>query len=197
MQNLRRVQREILRAKWANEMLQFEAEEQSIKYKRLQMLRVTKEMQSTIRFGKPRDKQKEHDRQRLERQIKAAQESLEQKIVEKERIIRRHERQARRLMEENAALKGQKELLENVVREREQIFEMQTSAKDQNRMNRKMRELFMEKRLKELSKGQESELQFLRGEIDRLHERSFPSFAVVSRRRLQQQPTLSGQYNTP
>jgi hypothetical protein len=51
-------------------------------------------------------------------------------------------------------------------------------------MNKKMKELRWERRLKETISQQDQELERLRMELDASRRRSFPVFAVVQRRKI-------------
>jgi len=89
---------------------------------------------------------------------------------------------------ENERLKGQLRELEASVKARESIYrsrldgggEMSAQQKAQKRMKR----VTMRRRLIDLGRVQTEEIDFLRQELDRLRQRTFPSFAHAARHRL-------------
>lgn len=90
---------------------------------------------------------------------------------------------------ENTRLVAQLRELEASVNAREAIYktraeaaggELSAAASAAQRMKRVM----MRRRLLDLAKAQTDEINFLRGELDRLRERTFPSFASAARHRL-------------
>jgi len=55
-------------------------------------------------------------------------------------------------------------------------------------MAARMKKVTMRRRLVDLARVQTEEIDFLRGELDRLRQRTFPSFAHAAKHRLQLPP---------
>lgn len=126
--------------------------------------------------------------------IEHTKQNIAERVVEKQKIVKKYEKLIDDKENENRELSDQFYVMENLVGERAHISSMQSQAKDKQRTNDRMKEMRLERRLKDLSKAQQVEITFLQTEIDRLRERTFPSFAVVQKRKLTvtQKPTVTG-----
>ena len=93
---------------------------------------------------------------------------LQRKITEKER--------------ENRKLKDHIEGLEQVVKLREGIRQQAGNKSDKHKAERQRMEMVVTRRkLIDLARAQTDEIEFLRQELDRLRQKTFPSFATQSR----------------
>nr|CAG4709085.1 unnamed protein product [Naegleria fowleri] len=86
--------------------------------------------------------------------------------------------------EENTNLIRQIKILEQVVEERNQLHQIQASTNEKDMADKRMKELRWERKLQDIANEQKRELEILTEELDRLKKRSFPSFAVVERRKM-------------
>lgn len=69
-----------------------------------------------------------------------------------------------------------------LVDERASIRDLQSSELDAQRTQKLMKDMRVTRKLEDVAKAQQEEMLLLKKEIDRLRERTFPSFAVVSKR---------------
>ncbi|KAL9648060.1 hypothetical protein ABK040_012114 [Willaertia magna] len=180
------LKKKIRKIQWENDLLSFDTDDLIFKFKRLQMLKVKKEMQDLIKRGGGTEEKQKLERAKLQKQIDNTKTSLEQSLAEKKRILKRMEEIMHERYNENTQLLKQIKLLEQVVEERKQLHFMQSNdaTKEQCTSDRRMKQLRWERKLSEIVKEQESEIAYLMEELERLKKRSFPSFAVVERRRI-------------
>ncbi|KAL0483570.1 hypothetical protein AKO1_014573, partial [Acrasis kona] len=165
---------------WENQVISFDSDEMQIKYKRLQMLRVTKEMQDLIKGGGT-EKKKVQERHRLAKQIDHSTRDLNNKLRDKKKTMKKMESTMQDKYNENVALSEQYKMLSMLVQERSTLHSLQATTKDSEQTDKKMREIREEKRLKRVVEEQDRDLEILHAEIDRLRQKSFPSFAVVQK----------------
>lgn len=88
---------------------------------------------------------------------------------------------------ENDRLLGQLRELESSVKARESIYRSRVDGGDmssQQKAQQRMKRVTMRRRLIDLARVQTEEIDFLRQELDRLRQRTFPSFAHAARHRL-------------
>jgi len=88
---------------------------------------------------------------------------------------------------ENERLLGQLRDLESSVEARESIYRSRVDGGDmssQQKAQQRMKRITMRRRLIDLARVQTEEIDFLRQELDRLRQRTFPSFAHATRHRL-------------
>jgi WD40 repeat protein len=182
MHKSKQVRKLMKKVEWENEVISFDSDEMNIKYKRLQMLRVTKEMQDLIKGGGT-EKKKEAERKRLDKQIVHVHSDLQSKLRDKKKTMKKMESQMQERYNENVTLSEQFKMLDTLVRERQELHELHATSKDSEQSERKMREIRQEKKLRQIIDENEVRLNILRQEIDRLRQRSFPSFAVVQKRK--------------
>jgi hypothetical protein len=184
MHKSKNVRKLMKKVDWENEVISFDSDEMNLKYRRLQMLRVTKEMQDLIKGGGT-EKKKQAERKRIAKQIEHVQRDLQGKLRDKKKTMKKMESVMQEKYNENVTLTEQFKMLDTLVHERKGLHDLQAQSKDSEQADKKMREIREEKRLKQIVADQEIELKILRDEIDRLRQRSFPSFAVVQKRKFQ------------
>mmetsp|Transcript_8703 Transcript_8703/g.12866 ORF Transcript_8703/g.12866 Transcript_8703/m.12866 type:complete len:1656 (-) Transcript_8703:34-5001(-) len=177
------VLKKISKTEWKIDEIEFQIEEMEDQFQRFQMLRVTKQMQNVLRVGNKNKEKQERERERLADMIEHTKTNLKQRLKEKKRVLNKMESNIDRMEAENSTLKDQLVTLHELVDERTSIHQLQSTTATKAKQDRKMKQLRMERRLGDISQFQEKQLKFLREEIDRLRERTFPSFAVVQTRR--------------
>ena len=107
---------------------------------------------------------------------------MQVKIEEKKLAIVKYKKMMKEKESENAVLGSHVSEVSVLVKDRRSIVDLQTSNLDQERNNCRMKLLRATRRLEDVAKAQQQEMSTLKKEIDRLRERTFPSFAVVSKR---------------
>jgi hypothetical protein len=83
---------------------------------------------------------------------------------------------------ENGMLAEQVGEAVGLVESRRSIRDLQSSELERERNDKLMRDMRVTRKLEDVASAQQDEMTVLKKEIDRLRERTFPSFAVVSKR---------------
>ncbi len=165
-------------AKWQKEQIHHLTEH----YTDCHMLRVTKEMQDCIRHGTVVDqnaKAMEVGQMKLKHMISMLGKKKRKLSLQASKINRQLAKKAA----ENETLAEKCEELRAKVASRERIFKSsnknRNSEKEQNKQ--KMRAIVTRRKLIDLARAQTDETEFLRQDLDKLRQRTFPSFAHSSR----------------
>ena len=104
---------------------------------------------------------------------------------------------------ENTRLDGQLKDLAGNVGVREAIYKSRVAASSDgggSAADRKMKRVTMRRKLVDLARAQTDEIEFLRMELDRLRQKTFPSFANAARERVDERTNdvaLAVVTNTP
>lgn len=153
------------------------------KTKELQLLRVTKNLQSILKHGEETSSQSEVTA--LEARLDHNKMLHEKHLIEK----RKHIQKMRSSIEEkrlhNDYLLKQIRELEQTVDNLEQLRNQSRNQYDGSRSARRMRNLMTQRKLQDLSLAQQEEIQMLQTELEKMKLRSFPSFTfteVVNKR---------------
>ena len=162
----------IYELQWENKKLQMEAEDLIEKTKELQLLRVTKNLQSILKHGEETSSQSEVTA--LEARLEHNKMLHEKHLVEK----RKHIQKMRSSIEEKGL---HNEYLLKQIRELEQTVDNLEHLRNQSRNQydgraRRMRNLMTQRKLQDLSLAQQEEIQMLQTELEKMKLRSFPSF---------------------
>ena len=160
-----------------NKKLQMEAEDLIEKTKELQLLRVTKNLQSILKHGEETSSQSE---------VTALEARLEHnKMLHEKHLIerRKHIQKMRSSIEEKGL---HNEYLLKQIRELEQTVDNLPAGRVEHLRNqsrnqydgraRRMRNLMTQRKLQDLSLAQQEEIQMLQTELEKMKLRSFPSF---------------------
>jgi chromosome segregation ATPase len=210
LHNIKELRRGIYALQWEQERLDLAAQDLSQRIRDVQLLRVTKSMQALVKSSdnkvdpnKGKDKlsstiqglmdsgedksrygEQVHaaERTRLERKIEVGRKNAEMKRKERTKQVDGLERQLRRMQDENAVMDDQIRQLEAEAEERRRIYSAQNLGHESEGLQRKMKGVRASRKLQELAKAQQLELLALKQELDRLREKTFPSFAVQRKR---------------
>lgn len=151
-----------------------------MEHSHLHTLRVTKQMQAFINGGGEDHNEKE--RKKLQEKIAHVCTTMAEKIEERKRAMLALRRANKEKELENRLLQEQVASAKEIVDERRSIYELQSSELEKERTSKLMRDMRVTRKLEDVAKAQQEEMVQLKREIDRLRERTFPSFAVVSKR---------------
>lgn len=172
--------KEIRMIEWEMEHLTFGMASLEMELRHLHTLRVTKQMQEYINGGGEDHNEKE--RSKLNRHIDHIRSTMALKIEERRAQILRLKRSVKDKELENMLLLDQVAESKGLVDERASIRDLQSSELDAQRTQKLMKDMRVTRKLEDVAKAQQEEMLLLKKEIDRLRERTFPSFAVVSKR---------------
>ena len=183
--DIKNFRKNIQKAEWELRRGKMEIEDLTFKFKDLQLLRVTKELQEMLKGGGESRHQQEI--QLLERKREHARKTHVGKVDDKKSIIGKLEKKAREKKVETRKLASQVSELEVRVQERNAIYEVQAGKNEQTaavgttNTDSRMKELAAKRHLVDIAKAQAEEIEFLREELDRLRQRTFPSFVRVQK----------------
>lgn len=180
LKEIKEFKKGIRAVEWETEMLDYTTGTLEINYRHLHTLRVTKAMQEFIKGGG--EGHNEMERAKLLKKIDHVQKTFEAKVDEKKKGILKIKKLIKEKANENMALDDSTAEAVNIVRDRDEIVSLQSVGLDQVRAQKMMKDLRVTRKLEDVAKAQQDELAELKGRIDKLRERTFPSFAVVSKR---------------
>jgi len=172
---------------WEHKFLEETANNLDEHYTDLHMLRVTKSLQSFIKDGDTANKQKaeiekaEAKLEHMKVQHAAKMQKLEAKMNKISHQTDERTAENDRLSEQIGQLKGNVEMRESIHRSR---FESGDGGEEDpaQQAAQRMRTITMRRKLIDLARAQTDEIEFLRQELDRLRQRTFPSFAHSNNR---------------
>ena len=169
---------------WENSRLDLEEEELLQRTKDLQLLRVTKGLQSIIK-GSDEGKTA-HENLSLEKLISYQTKVHGQRVKEKAKLVEGLTVQTKVAARENSELDEDIFALESAVVERQRLCELQgtTANQGEGRAKKseksKMNMMVTHRKLLDLAKAQTREIELMREELVRLRAKTFPSFAQLS-----------------
>lgn len=165
--------------KWTKKKLSLEHKDAVDLTTELQLLRVTKSLQSLIKMG-GHDNQKAAELKRLDRKIEFLNHATREKTLGKKLTLMQVKKKIRQQNRENDRLLLTVQELEGAVRERVQISNIRDgdAGDDRKAADRRMKALVTRRKLVDLAKLQAEEIKFLRDQVEGLRKRTFASFAV-------------------
>ena len=161
---------------WHNDMLDFKAMEVTENIKYVQLLFVTKDLQSVIKGGADDRRQKQIHT--LEKQMEHCQHLHELKVQDmKARLFRAHKQIREKELENNKLAEYVQDLAVSVA-QREKIMRVRRSEEEgKDDSEYKMQEVVWRRLVLEEARQQSEDIAILKAEVDRLRQRTFPSFA--------------------
>ncbi|EKG06154.1 hypothetical protein TCSYLVIO_002756 [Trypanosoma cruzi] len=168
-------------ASWETERLQYCVGTLEMELRQLHTLRVTRQMQESIYTGALVSREGEVEK--LSRRIDSIRQMMSRRVEDRNRVIKRLNIQINDRHLENTLLGDQVQRVKSVVDDKKAVWGMLGEHDNEStRLQERMRELYENSELEELARCQQEELVRLKREVDRLRERTFPSFAVVSKK---------------
>lgn len=155
-------------------------------YTDLHMLRVTKTLQMFIKGGDIAERQR-RDLEKADAKLEHMKRAHARTMSKLKRAAGKVNRQVRDRESENTRLGSQMKELESAVTVRESIHRSRAQARGtgasdaSNRAAGRMKAITTRRKLIDLARAQTEEIEFLRQELDRLRQATFPSFAHASR----------------
>jgi DNA repair exonuclease SbcCD ATPase subunit len=168
---------------WEHKYIEAKASNLEEHYTDLHMLRVTKNLQEFLK-GSTRDKNKKEMVQ-LERKLKYLQNSIKQKQQNMQKKLRRHEKQLNDRYTESQKLESQQKAIAQRVVQLEAVNRTRVNQESSADIAKnRMKNIVTRRKLVDLARAQTDEIEFLRQELDRLRQKTFPSFAHSRRAEL-------------
>lgn len=165
---------------WEKEKLQYDSGTLQMELRQLHTLRVTRQMQEYIN-GDAGVSEEERLASVL-RHMQLVEANMSRKVEDLRTVARRLRRQIAERATENKVVGQQVGEVSSTVRDSAAVYELiETNADGTNTYLARAKEIFATSELEELARSQQEELVRLKREVDRLRERTFPSFAVVSK----------------
>ena len=160
---------------WEQKRLVLEAHDLDETTRDFQLMRVNKELQNIIKSGYKNTAAGENPPlESLEVALKTAH---AKKLADRQGSYRKLQKQINEKRTANDKLDASIMDASVAVAQREQISAMQKTAADKDGVaRRRMKEVVTRRRLLELARAQTDEVDILREELDRLRQRTFPSF---------------------
>jgi len=161
---------------WSNQSLQFQAEELAENTRYFQLVWVTKELQSVIKGGV--DHLKSAEIATLEKQLEHNKHLHDMKVQEmKQRLFKAHKQIREKELENNKLVEYVQDLAVSVA-QREKIMRVRHSETESlDDKEYKMQEVIWRRLVLEEARQQSEDIAVLKAEVDRLRQRTFPSFA--------------------
>jgi len=177
------VRGEFAKQSWEKERLEMTFEDLTERTREFQLQRVTKSLQELIKSGVGVDARKEAEISTLERKMEFYQSSFEAKVKERKAKLQKLRQVTKELQDENWQLEEDIRELEISVSERKKIYDLKFEHQEGGAANTersKFNEAVARKRLVDIAKAQAEEVEFLREELTRLRQRTFPSFSHLA-----------------
>ena len=173
---------------WEHEFLDLKAKNAEAHYVDLQLLRVNKQLKQIISGVKI-----ESDRSKMEKaeqHLSKLHSTHADKMAKMEKELRKVRKAIAERVKENTSLTAQVKELSGNVGIREAIYKSRAEAQGggMDPAAKKMKMVTMRRKLVDLARAQTDEVEFLRGELDRLRQKTFPSFANAARERFEGMP---------
>lgn len=171
--------------KWEDKYMQTQVKNMEDHYTDLRLVRVTKNLQAIMKgenVGKEKGKhEKAEARMGIMKRVHS--DNITKMVLANEKVQQLvHSRRI-----ENERLKTQQLEIEKSVKVRESIMSSRAGGGDgesTQKSSNRMKRIAMRRRLIDVARTQTEEIDFLREELERLRERTFPSFARAAQSRL-------------
>merc|ERR1719181_654830 len=181
MAEMKAARGELAKSKREQKRLEMTFEDLTEATREFQLQRVTKSLQELIKSGQGVEARKEAEISTLERKVEFYNSSFEAKVQERRSKLAKLRRMTKDLARENVQLEDDIRELEISVSERKKIYDLKFEHQDGGSKERvAFNESVARKRLVDIAKAQAEEIEFLREELTRLRQRTFPSFSHIT-----------------
>merc|ERR1711998_461198 len=183
MAEIKSARGELAKSNWEQRRLEMTFEDLTEKTREFQLQRVTKSLQELIKSGQGVEARKEAEISTLERKVEFYNSSFEAKVQERRSKLTKLRRMTKDMARENVQLEEDIRELEISVSERKKIYDLKFEHQEGGAANTersKFNEAVARKRLVDIAKAQAEEAEFLREELTRLRQRTFPSFSHIT-----------------
>ncbi|GET91326.1 hypothetical protein, conserved [Leishmania tarentolae] len=165
---------------WEGERLRYCAGTRQLELRQLHTLRVTRQMQEWLKGDVELSEEK--TLAQIQRHMDLVETNMSRKVEELRGVVRQLKNQIAERVTENTIISGQCDDLNDTVRSNVAVYSLiETRADGSKASAARAKEMYVTSELEEMARSQQEELVRLKREVDRLRERTFPSFAVVSK----------------
>lgn len=185
LESIKEFRKNINHMLWEHRFLEATAIDTEEHYTDLHMLRVTKTLQEFLKGGDLAERRR-RDIEKADAKLEHVRASHTRSQQKLRKQLQKGRRQLRARAEENERLQAQLKELNASVSVRASIQESRSAgrggaADPKARASQRMKAITTRRKLIDLARAQTDEIEFLRQELDRLRQRTFPSFAHASR----------------
>ena len=168
------------RLDWEKDKLQYDSGTLQMELRQLHTLRVTRQMQEYINGDAGASE--EQRLASIQRHMQLVEANMSRKVEDLRSVAQRLKKQIAERATENLIVGNQVGEVSNTVRDSAAVYQLiDTHADGTSTYVARAKEIFETSELEELARSQQEDLVRLKHEVDRLRERTFPSFAVVSK----------------
>jgi len=188
LSRMKQFRRKINLVDWEAQHLRLQSNHLEEYFTDLQLLRITRELQHVIREGTDTDQSKIRLEKAITRKDFLAKDS-EEKLAKFQKVLDGLKRQLEDRIMENESLEEQIVGLKKEVAARESVRQSRNDARGtegdpvQTTM-KKMKKVVIRRQLVDLARTQAEEIDFLRQELDKMRQKTFPSFVKATRARV-------------
>eukprot|EP00485_Elphidium_margaritaceum_P013341 CAMPEP_0202728798 /NCGR_PEP_ID=MMETSP1385-20130828/185808_1 /ASSEMBLY_ACC=CAM_ASM_000861 /TAXON_ID=933848 /ORGANISM="Elphidium margaritaceum" /LENGTH=1771 /DNA_ID=CAMNT_0049395049 /DNA_START=27 /DNA_END=5342 /DNA_ORIENTATION=+ len=182
LHEIKKFRRGINMLNWRAKVLDLEHHYFSLLTTEYQLRRVTKKDQEVIKGGGPDSTQKTQV-STLGRKLEFTKTTMEGKIRDKKKQFNKYATQSEKIRKSNQDLMKEIERMRSDVRDKENIADIRgtlgVQEQKKEKLQKRMDAVATRRKLTDLVAAQNEEIQFLRNELDRLRQKTFPSFSIV------------------
>ena len=174
---------EMYHNEWLNKRADLQLENLDLKIKELQLLRVTRGLQTALKSSEDKGSELAAEETGLTARFSELERVQMQRVASKERKLSQILKVMREKREENSLLASKTSSAETVLEERQRVTDdraQTTPTGSTGGSRRRIRNIMTNSRLLEISKQQMDEQAFLINELERLRRRSYPAFPAAS-----------------
>lgn len=174
-------QRSIKASQWEAERLQYCVGTLEMELRQLHTLKITRAMQEWLTGDAEVSEEKEL--RNIDNRMSYVNQNMQRKLQDLNGVAHRLKSQIAERETENGIIKAQSDQVHSAVEDAMTVKHMvDVHSADSLLKDTRAREIYVTSELEETARCQQEELIRLKREVDRLRERTFPSFAVVSKR---------------
>lgn len=176
LEQLKQAKSEMHRNEWLNERADLMLRNMELKIKELQLLRVTRSLQTNLKKGEDNPAEKAAEVARLSARFAELGKVHATRVATRETKLQRIMWLVRQKRKENNALGAESASAEVVLEERQRMKEKRAQSAPSGTGRRSIRNVMANSKLMSIARSQQDEQAFLQSELERLRRRSFPAF---------------------
>lgn len=169
--------------RWETQRLRYSIGTFEVELRQLHTLRVTRQMQEWLSGDSAMSEDKIVEN--IDKHIRYVNQKMNKKVQDLTAVSLRMKSQIGERVTENSIVQAQSEELKKSVEDKKSVKKLvDVHADGSLQFAQRAKEIYETSELEELARSQQEELIGLKREVDRMRERTFPSFAVMAKRRV-------------